>query len=421
MLAPTRRQWVQGALATGLTALLAGGARGADGSADWPQWRGPSRDSRLNSDSPWPAELTAENCGQLWRVELGPSYSGPVIAGDRVFTTQTKNGKQEIVQALDRSTGQSLWQTDWPGALSVPFFASSNGSWIRSTPTIDGEDLYVGGIRDVLVCLNAATGETRWKVDFVEQFKTPLPAFGLVCSPLVVGDALYVQAGASLVKVEKQTGKVLWQTLKDGGGMWGSAFSSPIHTQLHGVPQVVVQTRELLAGVSPEDGAVLWQQKVPAFRGMNILTPTVWNNAIFTSSYGGKSLLFNIKKEGDIFSVEEAWSNKTQGYMSSPVVWNDHAYLHLKNQRFTCIDLATGKERWITKPYGKYWSVVAQQDRALALDERGELLYLQLTPEKFELISTHKISEEETWAHLALCPGQLFVRELHAMAAYAWK
>ncbi len=303
----------------------------------------------------------------------------------------------------------------------MPFFASANGSWIRSTPAIDGDNLYVGGIRDVLVCLNAATGETRWKVDFVEQFKSPLPAFGFVCSPLVVGDALYVQAGASLVKLDKTSGKVLWQTLKDGGGMWGSAFSSPIYTTLQGVPQLVVQTREVMAGVAPADGKVLWEQKIPSFRGMNILTPTVWNDAIFTSSYGGKSFLFQIKKDGEAFSVEEVWTNKTQAYMSSPVVWNDHAYLHLKNQRFTCIDLKTGEEKWTTKPYGQYWSMVAQQDRLVALDQRGQLLHIHLTPEKFDLLSTLKVSDEETWAHLAICRGQLFVRELKALAMYEWK
>jgi glycosyltransferase involved in cell wall biosynthesis len=71
------------------------------------------------------------------------------------------------------------------------------------------------GMRDVLVCLDAATGAERWRADFVEQFKSPLPAFGFVCSPLVVGDFVYVQAGAGFCKLDKQTGKVLWRVLTD--------------------------------------------------------------------------------------------------------------------------------------------------------------------------------------------------------------
>ena len=54
-------------------------------------------------------------------------------------------------------------------------------------------------------------------MDFVEQFKAPLPDFGFVCSPLVVGDFVYVQAGAGFCKLDKQTGKVLWRVLTDGG------------------------------------------------------------------------------------------------------------------------------------------------------------------------------------------------------------
>jgi outer membrane protein assembly factor BamB len=254
----------------------------------------------------------------------------------------------------------------------------------------------------------------------VAEFKTPLPSFGFVCSPLVVGDHVYVQAGAGLAKVEGATGKVVWRTLQDGGGMWGSAFSSPIHATLGGVEQILVQTREQLAGVAPADGAVLWSLKIPAFRGMNILTPTVWNDHVFTSSYGGKSLLLAVRQEGDAWQVEEKWVHKSQGYMSSPILHDGHAYLHLRNQRATCINLATGQETWTTTPYGKYWSAVAQGDRMLALDQRGELLYIRLTPEKFDLIAAHKISEQETWAHLAIADDQLVIRELHAVAAYRW-
>lgn len=110
-----------------------------------------------------------------------------------------------------------------------------------------------------------------------------------------------------------------------------------------------------------------------------------------------------------------------QAYMSSPVVIGSHAYLHLRNQRFTCIDLKSGKETWITKPYGQYWSMVAQGDRILALDERGEMLLIRTNPEKFELLDSRKISEASTWAHLAVCGDEIYVRELKAIAAYRWK
>src|SRR5580765_4150907 len=192
--------------------------------------------------------------------------------------------------------------------MTVPFFAAANGNWIRATPFFDGESLYVAGMRDVLVCLDARTGAGRWRVDFVEKLKAPLPAFGFVSSPLVDGDAVYVQAGASVVRLDKRTGEIRWRSLKDDGGMNGSAFSSPVLAELAGRRQLIAQTREKLAGLDPATGEVLWSQVVPAFRGMNILTPVVFGDAIFTTSYQNKAWRYGVVKDGDRFSVKEAWT-----------------------------------------------------------------------------------------------------------------
>ncbi|MFO0897418.1 MAG: PQQ-binding-like beta-propeller repeat protein [Pirellulales bacterium] len=351
---------------------------------------------------------------------MDPSYSGPIVSESAVFTTGTADKTTEVVLALDRDTGKELWRAEWPGAMAVPFFAASNGSWIRSTPALDGDNLFVAGMRDVLVSLNAKTGKEQWRVDFVNEFKSPLPAFGFVSSPLVDGDSLYVQAGASCIKLEKLTGKVVWRALEDNGGMMGSAFSSPVMATLAGQRQLIVQTRDKLAGVEPQSGEVLWEHKVPSFRGMNILTPVVIGGAIFTSSYQNKSWLFAVTAKDRTFQVEEVWNNNAQGYMSTPVVVDHNLYLHLQNQRFTCIDLATGERTWTSQPFGKYCSLVCQSGRILALDERGKLLLINANPQKFELLGESKVSDQDSWAHVAICGDEVFVRELNAMSVYRW-
>lgn len=388
--------------------------------ATWTQWRGPTRDG-LVPGAGWPASLDEGVLTRRWRVELAPSYSGPIVSESAVFVTGTVGKKTEVAIALDRTSGKELWRAEWPGAVSVPFFAASNGSWVRSTPALDGDSLFVAGMRDVLVSLDARTGTERWRVDFVKEFGAPLPAFGFVSSPLVDGDSLYVQAGASFVKLDKTNGKVLWRVLKDAGGMMGSAFSSPAVATLAGRRQVLVQAREKLAGVDPTTGDVLWEQQVPNFRGMNILTPVPFGDAVFTSSYGNKSWLFTVSRAGEQFRVREAWSNGAPGYMSTPVVIDGHAYLHLQSQRFTCIDLKTGERTWTSRPFGKYCSLVAQRDRILALDQRGELLLIRANPKEFELLGERKVSEQETWAHLAVCGDEVFVRELNALSVFVWK
>lgn len=397
-------------IAASLVIADAGIIRGEDQpAAVWPQWRGPTRDG-LVAGSSWPRSISEENLQREWRVELPPSYSGPIVSESAVFVTGTADMKNEVVVALDRKSGKQLWRAEWPGAMLVPFFAWSNGSWIRSTPCFDGESLFVAGMRDVLVSLGAKTGKEQWRMDFVKELSSPLPAFGFVSSPLLDGDSLYVQAGASFLKLDKKTGKIIWRALKDEGGMMGSAFSSPVMATLARQRQLVVQTREKLAGVDPQTGDSLWQQQVPNFRGMNILTPVVFGDNIFTSSYQNKSWFFNVSKTDGKFEVKEAWSEKAQGYMSTPVVIDGHAYIHLQNERFACIDLTTGERTWTSTPYGKYCSLVSQKDLILALDQTGRLLLIKANPKQFELLGEQKVADEETWAHLAVCGDELFVR-----------
>ena len=389
-------------------------------SMNWPQWRGPNRDGFLPKDAPWPAKISEGNLTQSWRVELGKGYPGPIVSDQLVFTIESMEN-QESVKAFDRKSGKLAWSIEWEGKMKVPFFAAKNGSWVRSTPAFDGENLFVCGMRDVLHSIHAKTGKINWKVDFVERYDTPLPAFGMVCSPLIEGDHLYIQAGSGFVKLDKKTGKSIWRTLTDKGGMFGSAFSSPVIKEINGVKQLVVQTRTDLAGVDPQSGKKLWSKPIKAFRGMNILTPTILDNQIFTSSYGGKSLMLDIQKTGDKQSVQLAWENKQEGYMSGPIMIDGFCYIHLKKQRITCLDIKNGETKWISsESFGKYMSMVSNGKEILALDESGILYLIKPSPEKFIILEKRTISESPTWAHLALSGNQLFVRELEALACYSW-
>jgi outer membrane protein assembly factor BamB len=393
-----------------------------DRAAIWPQWRGPTRDGQAPG-RPWQQDLSPERLTRAWSVaELGPSYSGPVVDAERVYTTETVSEESEVVRAFSRASGEELWRTSWKGAMEVPFFAARNGSWIRSTPAVDEDSLYVAGMCDVLKCLDVQNGEVRWSVDFTQRFETSLPSFGCVSSPLLTDEHVYIQAGGSLVKLDKATGATIWRSMVDKGDiMSGGAFSSPTLAELRGLRQLVVQSRTELAGIDPEDGHVLWSTPVKAFRGMNILTPTIVGDAVFTSTYGGRSQLFIVERGEAGFRVEQAWDNRAQGYMTSPVVVDGHAYLFLKSNRFGCIDLAHGEERWISPPTGdSYWSLAVQGDRILALSDSGMLRLIKADPSAYEVLSERQTAASETWAHVAPVGNQLFVRGERSLVALKW-
>ena len=301
--------------------------------------------------------------------------------------------------------------------MKVPFFAASNGSWIKSTPTVADGKIFVAGMRDVLTCLNVENGEQIWQVDFVEQFETTMSSFGFVCSPLVYQDKVVVQASGGIFQLNIDTGEVIWQALKDSGGMYGGAFSSPIIEVIDNDLQLIVQTRTELASVNWQNGEKLWGVTIPAFRGMNIQTPSRYENSFFTSSYGGGSFLYEL--DSGVLAKESKWSNTIQGYMSSPLILKDHVYMHLRNQRVTCMDLQTGEIAWTSKPFGKYWSMVTDGDRILGLDQRGVLYLVNASPDKFEIIDKQKISKSETWAHLAVSRDKIYVRSLDKLICFS--
>ncbi|MDH3227378.1 MAG: PQQ-binding-like beta-propeller repeat protein [Thermoleophilia bacterium] len=415
---------VLAALAVGYGLLTAGlalspsAAVAEDSPPSWNQWRGPARDGRVEGPA-WPGSL--DGLERSWRVELGKGYPGPVVAADRVFVVESDREGAAVVRALARATGETLWRRSWPARAEVPFFAASHGAWVRSTPAWDGETLYVGDMLEVLVAFDGASGEERWRVDFKARYGTRAPDFGFASSPLLAGDHLYVQAANSLVKLDRATGESVWRAaVADGDMMDSGAFSSPVMAEIAGREQVVVFTRRALAGVDPESGAVLWSTEVPNFRGMNIVTPTVWEDTVFVSQHRNGSHLVRVAESAGELAATTAWSQKASGYMSSPVVIAGHAYQHLGNGRLTCIDLATGEERWRTTPLGDYWSLVHQGDRILALDSEGTLRLLRADASAFTPLDEREVAGASTWGHLAVSGDELFVRELEAVSAWRW-
>ncbi|MEM9493963.1 MAG: FAD-dependent oxidoreductase, partial [Myxococcota bacterium] len=184
--------------------------------------------------------------------------------------------------------------------------------------------------------------------------------------------------------------------LADEREMMGGAFSSPIIAEVAGKRQLIVQTRMELCGVDLDSGAVLWRTPVRAFRGMNILTPTVAEDGrhIFTASYGGGSFMYKVTHANDGFTVEQVWQSDVEGYMSNPALIGGHLYLHRRDKKVSCIEVATGQVKWTTRrAFGEYWSLVQQGDRILVLDQNGTLLLIQAVPDQgIRILSERKIT-----------------------------
>src|SRR5579862_2221323 len=187
--------------------------------ADWPQWLGPNRDgSTAEKVSPWKGELKV-----AWRHPVGEGHSSPVVADGRVYLHSCENGKElEIVECFDADSGQRVWGTEYPRGPFKGLF----GNGPRATPTVAGGKVYTYGSTGLMSCFDAKGGDKIWQVDTRKEFNPPAVKFGVSASPLVVGNKVLVAVGAkgaSVVALDKDSGKVLWKSLDDK-----ASYSSPI-------------------------------------------------------------------------------------------------------------------------------------------------------------------------------------------------
>jgi len=128
--------------------LLASLAVAAD--SDWPGWRGPNRDGKspdTNLLKQWPEEGPK----LLWKVDnVGPGYASVAVSGGTVYTSGDIK-KKLVISAIDMD-GRLKWQTE-----AAP--AGPPGS--RSTPTIDGDNIYLLSGKGVIGCYDVRNGEKK--------------------------------------------------------------------------------------------------------------------------------------------------------------------------------------------------------------------------------------------------------------------
>ena len=190
-----------------LASLMAGGGLRA---ADWPQYRGPNHDG--SSPEALRTNWAAVPPKVVWRKSIAPAWSSITVSGGRAFTQANRRVSgvaREVCVALNADTGAELWATalddaDYPDAGT----GSTDGP--RSTPTVEGDRVYVLTSYLKLFCLRADTGAVVWSRDFVAEFPgTEVIDWQSAASPLLVGDLVFLNsnvANRKLTAVRKTDG-----------------------------------------------------------------------------------------------------------------------------------------------------------------------------------------------------------------------
>src|SRR4029077_17434820 len=107
---------------------------------------------------------------------------------------------------------------------------------VRSTPTVDGEQLYALGSAVELARLNTATGKILWQKNLISDFGGQPGSWAYSESPLIDGDHLVCTPGgkeATLLCLNKKTGEVIWKSAVPEGDAAGYASASVIDAAGH--------------------------------------------------------------------------------------------------------------------------------------------------------------------------------------------
>ncbi len=409
-MARTRRWTLTLLAAAALIMLLAADTVGQD----WPQFRGEFRDGVSREKDllqSWPESGPKE----VWRQSIGDGYSGIAIVGDRLYTMYATAGDEptEVAAAFDANTGKELWNTPMSERFDNGF-----GDGPRSTPTVDGDTVYVLSSRGVLAALSTEDGSERWKLSLTEAFGSAVPTFGFSTSTLVDGDQLIVEGGGtegkSYAALDKKTGKVQW-TLGEGP----PGYNSPLPIQVGGETRYVYFGSGKLNCVNAK-GEEVWSHVWPEAEthAMPIFIPP--NQVFGSGAEGAGAALYKVHEEEGKATVEEVWTMPfMRNHFSSSVYHDGHIY-GFDNATLKCISLVDGKMQWGKRGLGK-GSLILADGRLVILTDQGKLLLAKASPDGWEETGSVQALKGKCWTSPTLANGRLYLRNHTEMVSYEVK
>ena len=406
---------------------------------DWPHWRGPNFDAK-STETGLLKEWPEGGPTQLWvNKNSGLGYSGFSIVGDQLFTIGMEDNR-EFGLCLNANTGKEIWRTplnELPGGGPRDGgYYRQWGDGPRSTPTVDGECVYVLGAGGHLAGLEKSEGSKLWSVE-LQEFGGEIPTWGYSESPLVDGNKLICTPGGdvgTILALNKSDGKKVWQTkpikrvLESDGSETKSAsrnYSSIVPINWNNQRQYIQLTEHAIVSVHPENGDFIWQSM---WRGKTAVIPSPIfiperGEVYATSGYNVGSKLLKINDDN---SIEERWFSKSmQNHHGGVIQVGDYFYGSSKPV-FVCQSIEDGSKKWATRKIPK--GALGYADGLFYhLSERsGKVSLIEATEKsvkpKGSFVpkpkSTRRAKKGLYWTHPVVSNGKLYLRDQEMIYCY---
>jgi outer membrane protein assembly factor BamB len=405
------------------------------GAGDWPHWRGPHRDSKVDEPSGW--KDNAWKLPERWRRNVGEGSTTPAVIDDRLYTLGWRD-QQDSVVCIDVERGEPVWSASYPAPRHARHSEGDEGLYFgpTSSPEFDPDTkfLYTLGCDGPLICWDTTRGgEVVWQRNLYDDFQMPkrpgngerrnrhVRDYGYTTAPLVHGDWLIVEVGApsgSVRAFDKRTGDSIWASEYDN---FAGHCGSPVVASIEGKSCLLVFAQfELVAmSLSPgAEGKTLATYPWKSEYANNILTPTVKGDRVLICSYHSherisKPALCRLRLTQQGFQRD--WEQPIGSHIGSPVIHKDRIYL--AGPRLYCLDWESGETVWEGANFNYGASCVLTGDeRLILLGNRGELLLAESavrSPEEFTRLASRKsLSGKDLWSHVILAGGRVFCKDV---------
>ena len=403
------------------TVMLAGCVLGATALAaeDWPQWRGTDR-LGVWHESGIIDRFPAGGLKVAWRTPVGAGFAGPAVADGRVFLldwiedpqSRTLDGTERVI-ALDEQTGALLWTHEWSTSYRMLMVTYAIGP--RATPTVDGDRVYVVGATGHLWCLDVESGDVIWHKDFVEDYNTSVPTWGITSAPLIDGDRLITIVGgepdALIVAFDKHTGTEIWRAVEVAQEM---GYAQPVIYEAGGARQLIVWHTGALVSLDPATGDVYWEEPWEVRAGLSIATPVRHGNYLLVSQFYHGSLMMRLDTDRPTASMLWKGASRSElpddtdglhALITTPIIVGDYVYGVGSYGELRGLSARTGDRLWVSAAMTTQnrWGtafMVQHGDRFFVNNDEGDLIIARFTPEGYvELDRTTLIAPTSTGGH----------------------
>jgi outer membrane protein assembly factor BamB len=398
------------ALAAGLAALAPPAA------ADWPHWRGPDHDG-TSAERGLPVEW-GEGKNVLWKLPLpGVSGATPIVTGDLVFLN-VGDGERLELWAVGADDGKVRWKRP----LGAGNKETRKQDLSSPSPVTDGERVWVVTGTGIVSAFDL-TGRQLWWNDLQKEHGPFGLMWGYASSPLLVDGMLVVQVlhgmqtddPSYLTAFDAATGETRWRVERPTDARMESpdAYTTPVLLTAHGRRELVISGGDYVTGHDPKTGKELWR-----VGGLNpgkernyriVATPILVGDRLFVPSRVSPLLALRVPAKG---APEVAWTLERGTDVPSPV--SDGERLYVVNDRgiLRRFDAAGGEE--IGEPMrlaeGTHSaSPVLADGKLYALSESGVTTVVSVGAGEPRILAENALSGF-TLASPAIAGGRIYVR-----------